>query len=70
MREDLPEKGLCQVTFGRMQSEVPGWPDEASAAGSSRWWRLQSKDRFLPSSDFAPALLRPRCAGARREQSG
>ncbi len=31
-RDDLPEQGPCQVAFGKLQGEVPGMPDEASAA--------------------------------------
>ena len=30
-RDDLPEQGPCQVAFGKLQGEVPGMPDEASA---------------------------------------
>jgi len=30
-RHDLPEQGPCQVAFGKLQGEVPGMPDEASA---------------------------------------
>jgi hypothetical protein len=29
--EDLPKQAVRQVTFGKLQGEVPGMPDEASA---------------------------------------
>src|SRR5262245_3007903 len=29
--DDLPKQRTCQVTFGELQGEVPGMPDEAAA---------------------------------------
>src|SRR5262245_12581528 len=49
-----------QVAFGKLQSEVPGMPDEASAGLEDRCWRLVSDQLWMANGRVSRRSKLPR----------